>query len=291
MTRRRLLLAALAAVAALAGFALVRTPVPASSGPPVQPSGGENAPHTHVGMVGMSGGTVPVGGTSARAGGYAFVPSRTGFAAGVPAAFTFQVLGPDGRPVTRFALVHDRLLHLVVVREDLSGYQHLHPTMAAGGTWSIELTLPEPGRYRAYADFSALDARGAQTAAVLAVALTVPGAAPARPLPGPSRTATVAGFTVSVAGTPATGVVQPVLFRVDDAGTPAVLQPYLGAYGHLVMLRQADLGYLHIHPEAQLLDGAIVFWVAAPGTGTYRLYLDFQVAGAVHTAEFTIAVS
>lgn len=47
-----------------------------------------------------------------------------------------QVAGP----VTNFAIVHDKPMHLVVVRRDLSGYRHLHPTMAQDGTWSVDLT-------------------------------------------------------------------------------------------------------------------------------------------------------
>ncbi|MEK8109242.1 hypothetical protein NKG94_40115 [Micromonospora sp. M12] len=36
-------------------------------------------------------------------------------------------------------------MHLIVVRRDLTGYQHLHPTMAKDGTWSVPLTLAQPG--------------------------------------------------------------------------------------------------------------------------------------------------
>ena len=42
------------------------------------------------------------------------------------------------------------------IRRDLTGFQHLHPTMAPDGTWSIDLTLAEPGSYRAIADFTAV---------------------------------------------------------------------------------------------------------------------------------------
>ena len=57
------------------------------------------------------------------------------------------------------------------------------------------------------------------------------------------------------------------------------------------MLRQDDLAYLHIHPEPGLVDGAAKFWVAAPSTGTYRMFLNFQVDGVVHTAGFTVVVT
>jgi hypothetical protein len=60
----------------------------------------------------------------------------------VASPLRFQVLGPDGAPVLRYQTVHDRPLHLIVVRADLTGYQHLHPGLGADGTWSVPLTLP-----------------------------------------------------------------------------------------------------------------------------------------------------
>ena len=81
-------------------------------------------------------------------------------------------------------------------------------------------------------------------------------------------------------GTPRVGVTQPLLFRVSADGAPVTnLERYLGAYGHLVVLREGDLGYVHVHPEEQLVDGAIKFWLAAPSPGRYRMFLDFQVGG------------
>ena len=70
-----------------------------------------------------------------------------------------------------------------------------------------------------------------------------------------------------------------------------MLEPYLGAYGHLVMVRQGDLGYVHIHPEAQLVEGKVKFWLTAPSPGAYRMFFDFQVAGRVHTAAWTVTVN
>src|SRR6266705_639327 len=72
----------------------------------------------------------PVGGLSSTAGGYSFVVTGT-------SPFTFHIRGPDGHLVTRFQLVHEKPLHLIVVRKDLTGYQHVHPAMAPDGTWSI----------------------------------------------------------------------------------------------------------------------------------------------------------
>jgi hypothetical protein len=228
------------------------------------------------------------GGLAVSVSGYTLVPSVTSMPAGRPKDFAFRIVDADQRPVTTFAVVHDKPLHLIVVRRDLSGYQHLHPTMAPDGAWSVPLTLPSAGAWRAYADFTALDAAGKGTAVTLGVDLSVSGDYAARPLPAPANRATVGGFTVEYQGTPRPGATQPMLFRVAGAGA---LERYLGAYGHLVVLREGDLGYVHVHPEERLVDGAVKFWLAAPSTGRYRMFFDFQVAGRVHTAEFTLTVN
>jgi len=85
---------------------------------------------------------------------------------------------------------------------------------------------------------------------------------------------------------------------VSRDGKPAGdLQPYLGAYGHLVAVRASDLAYLHVHPMGEPDDGKtapgpdIVFHTTFPSTGAYRLFLDFQHGGVVRTAAFTVNVS
>ncbi|MEV0721565.1 hypothetical protein AB0I37_02140 [Micromonospora purpureochromogenes] len=230
------------------------------------------------------------GGLSVSSAGYTLTPSAVEFGVGRAGEFRFQVRDERRRPVTRFAVVHDKPMHLVVVRRDLSGYQHLHPTMAPDGTWSVPLTLGQAGVWRAYADFTAVADDGRQTAATLGVDLVAPGGYAPRPLPAPATTTTVDGFTVGYEGTPEVGKAVPLRFTVSAGGAPAALERYLGAYGHLVALREGDLGYLHVHPVATPAGDRVTFWVTAPGPGRYRMYLDFQVAGVVRTAEFTLTV-
>ncbi|MFD0823537.1 hypothetical protein ACFQ0D_35630, partial [Micromonospora zhanjiangensis] len=232
-----------------------------------------------------------VGGLSLSAAGLTLAPVSGPTGVGAGQEFRFRVLGADRRPVTGYAVVHDKPMHLVVARRDLSGYQHLHPTMAPDGTWQVPLRLPEPGVWRAYADFTAVDDAGRQTAATLGVDLVVAGDYRPRPLPAAAREATVDGYPVTYQGTPQVGAIQPLLFRVFADGTPVTaLEPYLGAYGHLVALREGDLGYLHVHPEPQPAGGAVKFWLAAPSPGRYRLFFDFRLGGVVRTAAFTLVV-
>ncbi|MGQ5259531.1 hypothetical protein ACTWLT_02105 [Micromonospora sp. ZYX-F-536] len=249
-------------------------------------------PHDHGSATGTDQGAGgEPGGLSVSSAGYTLAPLVTEFPAGRAGQFRFQVRDTQRRPVTRFAVVHDKPLHLIVVRRDLTGYQHLHPTMAPDGTWSVPLTLAQPGVWRAYADFTVVADDGGQTAVTLGADLVAPGGYQPRALPAPATSTTVDGFTVGYQGTPQPGATVPLTFRVDGATGAAPLERYLGAYGHLVALREGDLGYLHVHPETELVDGQVKFWLTAPGPGRYRLYLDFQVAGAVHTAEFTVAIS
>ncbi|OJF11504.1 hypothetical protein BG844_25945 [Couchioplanes caeruleus subsp. caeruleus] len=255
------------------------------------------APHLHnpdgtVTQVAGSGVTSQaVGGLALTASGLTLQPGKVLFPAGRAQPFRFRVTGAAGAPITTYAIVHDKPLHLVVVRRDLTGFQHLHPTMAPDGTWSIDLTLAEPGSYRAIADFTAV-VGGQQTPATLGVDLTVAGNYAPVSLPPPVTEATAGGFTVQYAGTPRIGTTQPLLMSVRGPdGKPAALEPYLGAYGHLVVLREGDVGYVHVHPEAGPTGGAVKFWLAAPGPGRYRMFFDFQVAGKVHTAAFTAVVN
>ena len=190
---------------------------------------------------------------------------------------------------------HDKELHLIVVRRDLSGYQHLHPTRDAEGVWSTTTDLSVPGTYRILADFTPTASGDGLT---LGLDLQVPGEQRATPLPAPSRTAEIDGYTVTLTGDLVPGSSSALTPSVAKDGRPVTnLEPYLGAYGHLVALRSGDVAYLHVHPEGEPGDGTttagptIEFAASVPSAGTYRLYLDFLHDGVVRTAEFTATAS
>ncbi|WP_214408079.1 hypothetical protein [Pseudonocardia lacus] len=247
----------------------------------------EEAGHAHD----EGGAEVESGGLVATAAGYALVPQGTTFLPGAPAEFGFAITGSDGRPVTAFDVEHERELHLIVVRRDTAGFQHLHPVLGPDGIWRVPLVLPAGGVYRAYADF--VPTGGPHL--VLGTDLYVAG--DFTPLPTvPSRVAQVDGYQVRLDGELVAGSPSQVFATITRDGAPVTdLEPYLGAFGHLVALRRSDLAYLHVHPDAATpaptdrTGPAIAFVADVPTPGEYRLYLDFQHAGAVHTAEFTVA--
>lgn len=231
-------------------------------------------------------------GLSASLAGYTLRLDTPTLPLGTPSALAFRVLGPDGAPVTAFTPTHDEDLHLVVVRRDGTGFQHVHPERDATGGWTVPLTLAQAGAYKVVADTAPA---GRTEALALAADLQVAGDYRPVALPAVSRTAQVAGYTVTLAGDLVAGQQSPVVLTVRRDGRPVTdLQPYLAAYGHLVSLRDGDLAYLHTHPEGAPGDGRtpagpdIAFAVDVPTPGDYRLYLDFRHQGVVRTAEFTI---
>jgi hypothetical protein len=227
--------------------------------------------------------------------GYRLEPLSPQLATGSPQPFAFRIVGPDGSPVTGYVRNHDKDLHLIVVRRDLSGFQHVHPTLGADGTWSIPLAVPAAGQYRIFADFRPA---GLDRGLTLGADVPAPGDFQPRPLPAAARTTTVDGYVVTLDGVLVPGSSSKLTLSVAKDGVPVTdLQPYLGAYGHLVALRAGDLAYLHVHPDGAPGDGRtaagpqVVFHAEVPSDGSYRLYLDFQHAGKVHTAEFSAAAT
>jgi len=202
--------------------------------------------------------------------------------------FAFTVAGPDGAPVTAYDEAHERDLHLVVVRRDLTGFQHVHPTLDPGsGEWSTTLAL-EPGSWRVLADF--VPAGGEQV--VLGADVAVEGEGATAPLGEDVLGAAVDGYDVIVDVAPVAGVESAVTATVMRDGRPVTdLGQYLGELGHLVVLRDGDLAYVHGHPEESSATGPeIPFLVTFPSGGRYRLFLEFEHGGAVHTAAFTVSV-
>lgn len=223
------------------------------------------------------------------------LPDRRG--ARMPLAF--RIIGPDGAPTTAYEPVLSEPLHLYVLREDLTFYQHLHPTLA-GDTWSAVVDVPDGGVYRLYAEFLPKERAASQPSVVLGAPFVIAGNTRYVPLPAPTPAVRAGGFVVSrpegaadvAAGRP--GVMR---FQVLDArGAPVTaLEPYLGTYAHASVFDAATQRLTHLHPVAAASgapgapdDGVLTFHTQFPERGSHRLFLQFKAAGTVHQAAFTV---
>ena len=248
-------------------------------------------------------------GLSVSEGGYTLRMSPTQLGRGEARELRFTIDGADGRAVTEFDELHERRMHLIVVRRDGTGFRHLHPEMDEAGTWSIPIEFAQPGVYRAFADFSV----GGEQHTLAGDVFVSGGEFEARPFPAAQPVYSTDGYDVQLeAGEPRAGEPTSLTFAVSQDGHGVhELSPYLGAKGHLVALREGDLAFLHVHPEEA--DGGhahggddghgdngdgghegdaneIAFAATFPTAGRYRLYLQFKHEGVVQTAQFTVEV-
>jgi hypothetical protein len=233
------------------------------------------------------------GGLMSTQDGYTLELAETRLDARKDVPLPFRIIDSSGVPVTRYVDSHEKQLHLIVVRRDMVAFQHVHPVLDDRGTWSVPVDLSRAGDYRVFADFVPVGGQGVTLGADLHVA----GRYDPQPLPPVAAVTTVDGYTVTLSGTPNANESSMVTLSVSREGKPVTdLQPYLGAYGHLVALRASDLAYLHVHPMGEPGDGTtpagpdIGFHTTLPSSGNYRLFLDFRHNGVVRTAEFTVSV-
>lgn len=243
------------------------------------------------GMDKMAGGD----GLSDSANGYRLTSSDAVLPAGGKAAYRFSVTGPDGRPVTGFAVDQTKRMHFYAIRSDLTGFQHLHPSMGSDGTWTASPDALAPGSYRMFASFTPAGGPGKGTAFVLSRTVTVPGTATKVPLPAATASTTVDGYTVTVKGELMAGMEHPLTVTITKGGKAVTdLQPYLDTYAHLTAFHQGDAAFAHLHPTTTVDGGHggpdLSFHAQLPKSGSWRLFLQFQTAGMLHTAALTLNV-
>ena len=313
-TRTSTLLAAAAAVTAL-GLALTACGSSADGMPGMSRTSSTADSHDgHGGHGGHGGHEMPGAVAPARAaaadglaseqGGYRLDAAADSLPTGTAVDFRFTVTGPDGTPVTAFAVEQTKRLHFYAVRADLTGFQHLHPELAADGTWTAPLAALAPGNWRVYASFTPESGPGRGTPLVLSRTVTVPGDAAPTAVPTATAatttaaTAAVDGYTVTVDGVPKAGAAGELRATVRKDGSPVTdLQPYLESYAHLTAFHAGDQAFAHLHPEAAAKHGAatggpaLSFHAELPTAGDWRLYLQFQTAGTLHTAAVDVRVT
>lgn len=210
--------------------------------------------------------------------------------AGRPVTLLFRVLDPkSGRPVTRFETIHEKLFHLFVVSQDLEYFSHEHPVLGADGWFRLKTTLPKPGTYRLLADFDPsggtpqLATRTVSTAG-WEVPLSQSLRRPAVDL-APKQGANLAVSLRLDPAVPLAGKKTMLFFRV----TPAEgLEPYLGAWAHLLAVSHDLIDTIHTHPFAADGGAEMQFNLFLPRVATYRLWLQVQRKGVVNTVAFTL---
>ena len=203
-----------------------------------------------------------------------------------PLQLTFRVLDPNtGKTVTNFQVVHEKLIHLFVVSENLEFFAHEHPVLQKDGSFTLPLTLPYGGMYRLMADF--YPEGGVPQLAVSTLYVT--GQAPSAKLGPALEPCKSANLTATLRTEPAellAGLESRLTYSLDPAEN---LQPYLGAWGHMLAASSDLIDLLHLHPFL-VKGGDIQFNIIFPRPGLHRIWTQFQRNDVVNLVTFTVDV-
>lgn len=206
-----------------------------------------------------------------------------------------------------------KLLHLIIVRDDFTTFEHVHPVLGTDGHFTIDRRFPAAGRYHVYVDGTP-EHLGQQ---VFRFELAV-GTAPERAtvLPRATRIASAGAYRVEIDKTTVrAGREDKLSVHIRKGGRPARdLHPYLGTPAHAVLISTRSLGYVHAHPapldagggtsmgdmhmengsdETPLPDNAtstpdMQFHIALRDRGAYVLWLQFRGGDALYVVPFSL---
>jgi hypothetical protein len=210
-----------------------------------------------------------------------------------PVDLRFQVKEPrTGAPVKRFEVVHEKLFHLFIVSQDLEFFLHDHPVKAEDGSFHYQAILPKTGMYRLLGDY--YPAGG--TPQLTAKTIFVPGGRRQSPhLDADLAVKHTANMEVQLTTeppVPVAGLKTMLFFHLSPADG---LEPYLGAWAHMLAASDDLVDLIHTHPFAAGPGGGpgpqVQFNVIFPRARTYRMWVQFQRQGVVNTAIFTLPVA
>jgi len=205
---------------------------------------------------------------------------------GQDANLILRIFDPAGNPVRRFETVHEKLIHLFVVSEDLEFFAHVHPVHREDGSFALSMRLPTSGMYRLLADFYPADS-------VPQLALEtfyVQGPARSAHL-NPSLTAQRGANLTAAFRLEPNPVMAGLLSRIYYNLEPSAgLEKYLGAWGHMLIASEDLVDLMHLHPF--LAGGSTIQYnVIFPRAGNYKVWSQFQRLGVVNTIAFSLRVN
>lgn len=187
---------------------------------------------------------------------------------------------------------HTKKIHLIVVSEDLSWFDHIHPELNADGSYSVKEKFPAAGKYTLFADYKPSGANHT----VDNLNVTVAGTVPAAKKYGADKLTGVAGDGFSVSLTPEGGKfltnmpmhINGVTMLNGKEVDVNTLEDYLGAKAHMVVVSLADKKYLHVHPSVD--GGKFDLHTTFDKPGVYRGWIQYQSKGKVYTSDFVFNV-
>lgn len=196
-----------------------------------------------------------------------------------------------GKPIEKYEVNHEKLMHLIIVSEDMAEFMHIHPEYVGEGKFEASASFAKSGAYKLFADFIPTGSAQTTITSTLKVAGTKETAEPLEK--DAELTKSVDGITAALkVSSFKAGEEADLTFTFNDAATKKPitdLQPYLGAIGHVVILNKDLTRYLHVHPKDGNGSGPTAdFSTSFPEPGLYKIWGQFQRDGETFIIPFTI---
>jgi hypothetical protein len=234
--------------------------------------------------------------------------SGPGMQSGIPLRFEFQARATDGKQIRFLEYQHEKPMHLIVVSEDLSEFDHIHPEPGAGGSYDVNYSFRSGGHYRLWADYTAPGQ--ARRVEVFDLAVSGPERAKGQLKPDEPKVAETGNLRMSlgIIGLLRTGQDVEFDLNLSDRRTGAIpgdLVPYLGAWAHFLLIDEGNEQFIHVHPSespaGEAINGHLHYLPADPPKairgrinfdkpGLYRLWVQIQLAERVITQPFDLQV-
>jgi len=184
-----------------------------------------------------------------------------------------------GTVFTDFGVSHTKEMHLIVVRDDLQYFQHLHPERDKRGIWHVDFQPKAGGTHWLYADF--VDSAG--DVYILREEKSYVGDIGRHGIAQNTQTVkSFDGYRVEFTPTVEDGDLILRYTIIDQEENPVRLQTYLGAKGHSVLISPSG-DFIHTHMEE---GDEPVFRTPLPKDAFYRVFTQFQIEGTVITTDF-----
>jgi hypothetical protein len=214
--------------------------------------------------------------------------------AGHPVTFRLEARDRNGDRIRHFEQVHERPIHFLVASADLAEFAHIHPVLTAGDSYEVPYTFAHGGRYRIWADYSL----PGEAPHIDEFDVTVAGVArPAQKLISSGLSRTAGSLCVELEPSKPLRAGQDTPITLKLAGSNDALEPYLGAWAHVIVIGENFRSFAHAHPiepatvmtlvhahaPAGPPPGEIHIVTNFPAPGLYKLWAQFQQAGQVLT--------
>jgi hypothetical protein len=207
----------------------------------------------------------------------------------------------SGYLLREYELVHDKLMHLIIVSEDLSYFDHIHPTLEDNAkSFTISHKFPQAGIYKLWIDFKP---KG-RDRTLVAFEKEVIGNPIHKPITlvydGKHTKGSAEGKYQISLKLPEKIVANDdveIVFSISDAANKPVgdLEPLMGAGGHSVIISSDTKEFLHVHPTEEvdpIWRGGpeISFRTNFPKSGIYKAWGQFQHKEKMIIADFALEV-